>query len=54
MSEEAEPKDDVSRETSVTTGGPDLWDRRTHVERINPGANPAHIPGQSIPHPRKS
>jgi hypothetical protein len=36
----------------TTTGGPDAWDTRTHVDRINPGSNPADIPGQGIVHTR--
>jgi hypothetical protein len=32
------------------TGGRDWHDRRTHIERLNPGENPAHVPGHGIVH----
>lgn len=32
----------------MQTGGPDAADTRTHVERLNPGDNPAAIPGQGV------
>jgi hypothetical protein len=36
-----------TRERAVT-GGLASDDERTHTERINPGENPAHIPGISL------
>jgi|GEM_PF-5632420 len=30
--------------------GPELSDRRSHVERLNPGDNPADGTGTGIPH----
>jgi hypothetical protein len=39
---------------AATTGGPDSWDRRSHLERINhPFDNPAAIPGLGIIHKAK-
>ena len=33
---------------SPMTAGLEGHDRRTHVERINPGPNPAHVPGLAM------
>jgi hypothetical protein len=33
------------------TMGHESADRRTHIERINPGDNPAYVWGQGVTHP---
>lgn len=43
------PADTAPATTMVAT---DLGDRRTHIERLNPGDNPAAIPGQGRVHTR--
>lgn len=41
----------MSEREPLMTGGHDAWDVRTHIERINPGDNPAYIPGLASNHP---
>jgi hypothetical protein len=50
-------KKDAVRQTwpldgTTTTGGHDAHDPRTHIERINPGDNPAYVPGLGGAKPR--
>lgn len=44
------PAPALSPPAATMTAGLEAHDRRTHVERINPGDNPAHVPGLGAIH----